>query len=217
MEIKKDELKFNNIMNKCYQIEGKDFWDSRSSAVSGVIFAWRKSDLYPHVLVSKRGPHSADFKGAMNVTCGYIDWNESATDAMIRETWEEVGLNLYNILETKKDVINNLNQPWYVASNPSQNRQNITMRFGLCFTLEDNEDFPKLSVEHNEVIGEVEEPQWIPFQDIDKYVWAFEHDIVINNYLVYILNTPNFSLFKLFKKIMVWLFGKITKLLKNKR
>lgn len=180
-------MEFNNKPNKCYDIDGKKIWASRSAAVAGVIFVWKKSDELPYVLSSKRGPKSADFRGMMNCCCGYIDWNESATEAMIRETWEEVGLNIKEILESDVDIINNMNQPWFVASEPTQNLQNITLRFGMCFDLDDDKPLPELTTEHNEVVGEVEDPQWIPFDQIDNYEWAFGHNQVINDYMDHIL------------------------------
>lgn len=181
-------MEFKNEPNKCYDIDGQKIWVSRSMAVAGVVFAWRESDEYPHVLISKRGEKSADFKGLMNLVCGYLDYNESATDAIIRETWEEVGLNLKEIMESDLDIINNMDQPWFVASEPTQNRQNVTMRFGLCFSVDDDEVLPKLTTEYNEVVGEVESPQWIPFKDVDNYEWAFGHDQVIKDYLEFILS-----------------------------
>lgn len=184
-------MKFNNVQNKSYLVDGQLIWDSRSVAVAGVTFAWKKNDEYPHVLISKRGPKSADFKGLMNVVCGYLDRNESATEAMIRETWEEVGLNLPEIIENSLDVVNNMEQPWYTMSEPTQNRQNVTLRFGLCFMIDDDAELPELTTIYNEIEGEVEDPQWIPFDDVDKYEWAFGHDQVIKEYLELILNSHN--------------------------
>jgi len=181
-------MKFNNEPNKSIMIDGKEVWFSRSMAVAGVVFAWRESDEYPMVLVSKRGPNSADFKGMMNLVCGYLDRNESLTDAIIRETWEEVGLNLQEIMESDLEMISHMKQPWFVASEPTQNRQNVTARFGLCFVVDDEEVLPKLTTENNEVEGEVEDPQWIKFEDVDNYEWAFGHDQVIKDYLEFIIN-----------------------------
>ena len=184
-----EELVFNNLPNKSYNVDGKLLWESRSVAVAGVVFAWKIGDDYPHVLVSKRGVNSADFQGKMNLTCGYIDFSETATEAMIRETWEETGLNLKSILESKDvDKIEHMNQPWNVNSSPYANRQNITLRFGLCFAIDKDDDFPLLSVDNNEVVGEVEDPKWIKFDEINNYEWAFGHDKVIEEYLELIIN-----------------------------
>jgi len=180
-------MEFKNRPNKSYNVDGKLVWESRSVAVAGVVFAWKVNEDYPYVLISERGPKSADFQGKQNLVCGYLDWDETGTEAMIRETWEEVGLNLIDILDTKEDMINNMEQPWYVHTNVNANRQNITLRYGLCYSLNDNENLPELTTIHNEVVGEVSNPQWISFNEIDKYEWAFGHDQVIKDYLEYII------------------------------
>lgn len=198
MEVKKiNELEeeippmiFKNKPNTEHKLEnGVSVWDSRSVAVAGVILAWKDSDIYPHVLASKRGPKAADFRGKWNVVCGYLDKDESATEAIIREIWEEVGLNIVKIMNSDAEQIEHMEQPWFVNHKPTENRQNVTLRFGLCFSVEDGKNLPKLTTKYNEVIGEVEEPLWIPFEDIDGYEWAFEHDQVIKDYFDKILDS----------------------------
>lgn len=196
MEIKKFEemeetpMVFKNRQNTAHKLEnGEVVWDSRSVAVAGVIFAWKTDEMYPHVLVSKRGPKAADFVGKWNVVCGYLDKDESGTEAMIREVWEEVGLNLVKIMNSGVDMVEHMEQPWFVNHKPSENRQNVTLRFGLCFDVDSKKDFPKLTTVHNEVDGEVEDPQWIPFEEIDNYEFAFGHDEVIKDYLNVVLNS----------------------------
>ena len=184
-------MKFNNVPNKSYNIDGKIIWDSRSVAVSGVILAWKIGDELPYVLTSTRGPNSADFQGMENLVCGYIDRNESATESMIRETWEETGLNLVEIMESDVECINNLEQPWFVASEPTQNLQNVTLRYGLCFAVDVDKEFPVLTTEHNEVVGEVENPRWLRIDEIDNFEWAFGHCDLIKKYMAFIMNHHN--------------------------
>jgi 8-oxo-dGTP pyrophosphatase MutT (NUDIX family) len=183
---------FKNRPNVAHKTEsGEEVWDSRSVAVTGVIFAWKDSDDYPYVLISKRGPAAADFSGKMNCVCGYLDKGESGTEAFIREAWEEVGINLVKIMNSDREMIEHMDQPWYVNHYPTENRENVTLRFGICFAMDDNEKLPKLTTIHNEKIGEVEDPQWISFEDIDNFEWAFGHDEVIKKYFDIILNTHN--------------------------
>ena len=176
-----------NIAHKT--VSGEEVWDSRSVAVSGVVLAWKVNDIFPHVLVSKRGPNAADFKGKWNTVCGYLDKNESGTEAFIREAWEEVGINLVKIMKTKDEVIEHMEQPWFVNHYPTENRENVTLRFGLCFSIQRTDELPKLTTKYNEVVGEVEDPSWIKFEDLDNYEWAFNHDKVIKSYLDLILKT----------------------------
>ena len=197
MEVKRfDEMEetppmeFKNKANTAHTLEnGEVVWDSRSVAVAGVIFAWKNSEKYPHVLASKRGPKAADFRGKWNVVCGYLDKDESATEAMIREIWEETGLNVVRIMNSDTDMIEHMEQPWFVNHKPTENRQNVTLRFGLCFSVEDGKEFPKLTTKYNEVVGEVEDPTWLSFEEIDNYDWVFGHDEVIKKYFEIVLNS----------------------------
>lgn len=183
-------MKFNNRQNIPHEVgSGKIVWESRSVAVNGVILATIKDkvdDVY--ILCSERGPASADFQGFMNLIAGYLDWDETATDAFIRETWEEVGLNIIeDIYENPKCTVlrDDLSQPWHVASEPDQNRQNVSLRFGLIFEIENEQYLPTLSLEHNEIVGEVKNPMWLPLSEFGSYShkWAFNHDKVIVSYL----------------------------------
>ena len=94
-------MKFNNRPNICHNIPAKTetglettriLWESRSVAVVCVVLLWKPFCKEPWVLVSQRGPNSADYQGLYNVVCGYLDWDETGFEAVLRETWEEVGL-----------------------------------------------------------------------------------------------------------------------------
>lgn len=79
-------------------------------------------------------------------------------------------------------VTNDLDNPWYITTKPSENRQNISLRYGVALVLKSN-TLPKLSTINNEVPGEVENPMWMPLDDVNKYQWAFNHDQVIFDYI----------------------------------
>lgn len=180
-------MKFNNKPNLSHKLpDGRTIWESRSVAVNGVILATLKDnheDVF--ILCSRRGPSAADFPGLMNLVAGYLDWDESAPEAFIRECWEEVGLNIKNILYDRENVIrNDIAQPWYVASQPDQNRQNVSLRYGLVFQVDSVDDLPELTLEHNEIEGEAEDPMWLRLSEFGSYSdWAFNHDQVIITYL----------------------------------
>jgi 8-oxo-dGTP pyrophosphatase MutT (NUDIX family) len=180
-------MKFKNRPNKSYKVkeDGKDklVWESRSVAVNGVILARKLGESTIFVLSSKRGPNSSDFQGKMNLIAGYLDWDETGSEALYRESWEEVGINIPKILEENWILKNNLFQPWHVKTSPDENRQNISLRYGLFFETKKGMDLPELSLENNEVEGEVEEAKWIPVSEVSNYEWAFGHDLVIHEYL----------------------------------
>lgn len=176
-------MKFNNRSNTPHKIGDKVIWDNRSPAVECTILMNILSSFQQtYVLASKRGPNAADFQGYWNLICGYLDWDETGSDAIIREVWEEVGLNLREMMTSSGNVIvrNDLHSPWDVITNPWAHLQNVSLRYGIYFI---SEGFPKLSTKNNEVDGEVSELLWMPIQDINKYKWAFDHNQVIRNYL----------------------------------
>lgn len=180
-------MKFENRPNKSYIVNlgngiRKEVWESRSVAVNSVILVLTNKSDIPYVLASKRGPNSADYQGKMNLIAGYLDWDEYAHEAVIRETWEECGLNILNLLSNTTVLANHMKQPWFVNTSPLENRQNVSLRYGCLLKLNIS-TLPKLSLDNNEVEGEIEEAMWIPVNKIDKYDWAFNHDSVIKEYL----------------------------------
>ena len=177
-------MKFNNVENEMVVLpDGREVWLSRSIAVSGAIFAWRQDDEYPFVLISERGPGTPDFQGYENLVCGYLDKNETGTDAIIREVWEEVGLNLLNIINSDRDSIIHMEQPWFVNTDPNDsNRQNVTLRYGMCFLVGINEELPSLTTKYNAKVGEVVNPRWVKINEISELIFAFGHEKVINEY-----------------------------------
>ena len=177
-------MEFKNRPNIPYDVGNKIIWASRSVAVVGVIFIYK--NLIPHVLVSRRGPKSADYQGKMNLVAGYLDWDETGIDALIRETWEETGLNLADQICSSQVLQSHLKNPWSVNTIPTENNQNVSLRYGIVFQIHPEDEFPTLTTEHNEVVGECEDPMWLSILDIDEYDWAFNHDQVIADYYEFI-------------------------------
>lgn len=170
--------KFNNRPNIEHNINGNIVWESRSVAINLVIINYVDDNIY--VLASKRGPNAADFQGKMNIIAGYMDWDESGKEAVFRETWEEVGIDLEKLIKKEIIIKRHIEQPWYVKTDPhTSNKQNISLRYGIIFVMD---KLPKLTVENNEIEGEVDSPIWLPLKEIDNYEWAFNHDQVIKDY-----------------------------------
>lgn len=69
---------------------GKIYWISRALAVTGVIMASDGNDFW--FLLERRGPGCPDNVGKLCSVCGYLNWDETRLDAVLRETYEEIGL-----------------------------------------------------------------------------------------------------------------------------
>jgi 8-oxo-dGTP pyrophosphatase MutT (NUDIX family) len=172
---------FTNRPNTPHEINGRIVWESRSVAVVCVIVLLKNN--VPYILVSKRGPKSPDFIGKMNLVAGYLDWDENGRQAVTRECWEETGFDLNGFVNFKRIFATHLENPWQVSTTPKNNLQNVTLRYGKIFKVDDDAELPKLTTAHNEVEGETEDPMWMPFEDILDYEWAFDHDKVIKQYI----------------------------------
>lgn len=166
----------NDNQNFPVMVDGKIYWISRAVAVAGFVF--KKFNGRIHILANKRGNGTPDFQGYWNCPCGYLDRDESGEEAISREVLEECGF----VVDSKK---------WKqleTQTDPSTNKQNVTIRY-LCI-LDENDDntFDLLKRKGGEK-DEVDEVKWIALEDINLYKWAFEHDKLIGVFaLKYVLS-----------------------------
>lgn len=176
-------MKFNNTVNKSYEVNNKTIWASRSIAINCVIVAKDVNMKEPYVLISQRGTGAADFNGLWNVVAGYLDYDETTTEACIRETFEETNINLLSILSTNKDknnlvVVNKIDEEWGTNSDVTNNKQNVSFRYGIYFKMTNFMNKIKLSDKNSEP-NEVADIKWIPLSKIPEYNFAFNHDKLI--------------------------------------
>jgi len=177
---------FNNKPNECVTTtDGRKIFNSRSVAVNLVAFAQIESGLNEGeicVAIGKRGKAMPDKPGFWNLPSGYLDHNESGVEAAKREAWEELGLNVDEIIENNTVVIKHLDQPWFVKTAPDENRQNVTLRYGFMFNVPTINDLPKLIANNDCEPNEVDEALWVNMNELDNYEFAFSQLTVIWDY-----------------------------------
>lgn len=152
-----------------FEHDGKKYWYSRSVAVLGMVIGIDENkQLY--VLANKRGKNTPDYQGCWCMPCGYLDFGETTEEAIARETFEETGVKL--------DV-----NEFYLHSIDSipEDRQNVTIRYKTKNPIDI--DKYKLTSENSEE-REVDDIKWIRLTDINKYKWAFNHDELIEKYIL---------------------------------
>lgn len=73
--------------------------------------------------------------------------------------------------------------PWDVNTEPTTNKQNVSLRYGVILKVD---ELPKLTSENSE-LDEVVELEWMKinsYNDIEKKNWAFNHDEIVIKYLM---------------------------------
>ena len=175
-------MKFNNKENEKIILPDKRIiWHSRASAV--VITVWCFIENTPYLLLGKRGDGCPDEVGKWNLPCGYLDWNETLSEAAEREVFEETGLNIRSIQQDTKRVIRrHMSHPWKISSsiNPQRNaKQNISHHFALLYKAD---KLAELSMDYCEP-NEVADLKWIRQDEIEKFDYAFNHLEVIREFL----------------------------------
>lgn len=140
---------------------GKELWYSRSVATTGFVFCKNSEDKWC-VLANQRGNGTPDYQGYWNVPCGYLEYNVSGEENIIKEIQEECGITI-PIEKVKFYGVN---------SSPKENKQNVSLRY--TSVLEGITDDYKLSSENSEE-NEVSEIKWVLVEDVDNYDWAFNH------------------------------------------
>lgn len=152
---------FKNKPNKFLRDErGKVQWISRSVAVVAVV-KWQDK-----FLVVKRGPAVSN-PNKWCVPCGYLDWDESANECVVREVYEESGLDLRNY------DVTGLEQPYELVTEPGVNwKQDIAIHFLVTINSETEPVTDYSKVDDEETL----DIKWITVDELPNYKFAFNHD-----------------------------------------
>ena len=176
-----EHIVFRHITNQgSYKV---DAWISRSVAVVGIVFILVENTM--KVLIAKRSKNMLDEAGKYGIPCGYLDWGETAFEAMTREVYEETSL----YLPEYKDylIYNNKEQPIMFRDNPTNNRQNVSLIYLSVFDLNKSPDlFPDHILNYSN--KETEKVEWMKISDFylryeTEYKWAFNHNKTIKEAL----------------------------------
>lgn len=178
--------KFKNKPNEATTtVDGRKIWLSRSIAVvcQVVIRNTQTNEFYTAIV--KRGPASLGSIGLWCYPCGYLDWNETTREAAIRETFEEAGLDIENLISTpqskfvmKFPILHT--SPWHVDSIPEHQRQNVSLSHCFYFETDGSVDLPIISSVNCEE-GEIDRVKWVTLKEVigsTEYPMAFDHHLV---------------------------------------
>ena len=153
---------------------GEELWISRSVVVICVV-ARITDDNKIEIIAEKRGP-LVSATGRWCFPCGYLDYDEDLTDAVIREVQEETGYTL-----ERKDV-----KFIDINSKPEGNKQNVGIRH-IAFIDNDKKQISDFELDTNEVT----ELKWVEIGEsvgnifnidvnkLDCVKWAFNHKSLI--------------------------------------
>lgn len=170
-------MQFQNSPNQRLEIDGQEYWISRSVTVLGILIVVKAGQGF--VPLGKRGPGLPNEVGKWGLPGGYLDYGETIGEGLRREVWEELGLDLEE-LRSRYPFHGNLDHPYAIASTP-KGRQNITMRFPLMFFLAENSELPPLIPQVGS--DEVEATRWASLEEIRSMELAFRHDVIIQDCL----------------------------------
>ena len=160
---------FKNRGNSEHKLaDGRTLWESRSPAVVGIILAIVKDNIY--VLTEKRSA-MMDEPNKWAVVSGYMDWDETGIEAIIRETYEETS---FHIPKWKNRLVfDNDEQPFYVHTDPKTDaKQNVSLSYIFIYEMD------KLPMEVEQFQDkEIDAVKWMEISEVFKESqWAFNHD-----------------------------------------
>ena len=170
--------KFPSAPNRCVTVDGEEVWISRSVTVLAVLVVICDGAAY--VPLNKRGPDLPSEVGKWGLAGGYLDYDETTGGAVMREVWEELGLDLQE-LQANHRLVGSLDQPSLVFSEPRR-LQNVTMHYPLMVFLKPGSPLPTLEPQVSQ--GEVADVGWFPLEEALTMELAFRHQDSLRRCLV---------------------------------
>jgi 8-oxo-dGTP pyrophosphatase MutT (NUDIX family) len=163
----------------------QDFFVGRATAVVGVVFAFTTDGM--QILITRRSGTMRDEANKYGVPCGYLDWDESRHEAMIREVYEETSMYLPDY--DKYLLFNNDGEPYRIKDKPSEDkRQNISHIYLSVFDFSKEMSAFPLSIEAF-TCKETAMVRWMKLETFyatyPEYEWAFNHDETIKGAVIY--------------------------------
>lgn len=168
--------------------DGRVIWHARCCAVVSQVCAYHLKDKRWYILLGQRGIGVPDFQHYWGLPCGYLDWDETLCEAVVREVWEECGVFLPALSSepgfvfSESSLIHNedgyLDAPWGVSDRVDNPKQNISLHFSVLFAW-DGDYLPQLSIENAEP-NEVEALAWVEIHEASSMTLAFNHHIRID-------------------------------------
>lgn len=156
-----------------FTYKGEKYWYSRGIVCAVFLFATDNEDnLY--VLANKRGSGVSN-TGEWNCPCGHLDFDESCEECAVRETYEETGIEIDEDLLKLFDI-----------NSKDFESKDQTVGFIYYGVIRDKHIDEMITSKANMEENEVREIKWINVDDIDRYVWAFNHDGRIKQILKFI-------------------------------
>lgn len=171
--------KFSSTPNRCVVVDGEELWISRSMTVLAILVFIHNREMY--VPLNQRGPDLPSEVGKWCLAGGYLDYDETLGGAMMREVWEELGIDL-DSLQQQHRLEGSLDQPSLVFSEPKRS-QNVTMHYPLMVFLNPGADLPVLDPQVSQ--GEVTDVGWFPIADVLTMELAFNHQDILKHYLTH--------------------------------
>lgn len=171
-------------MSKNFEItakeDGKKYWISRAMAVCAFVIVYDENDN-TWILINKRGEGTPDFQGCWNIPCGYLDWDETTSDACTREVLEECKVWIDP---------SNWHQFGEIEDSVTANRQNVTIRKIACISTDEYNNARNAALKMSGINGgennEVDEVALMPLtlMFIETRDWAFNHKDLVTKIML---------------------------------
>ena len=162
---------------KVFTTDGRTLHISRACSVVAEVCLYDIETKDWYILLMQRGEESPDFKGFWCLPCGYLDWDETLYQAMLREVYEETGLlvseliNHPQFMSANKSELAYLSQPWLIYDLPEDKKQNLAFHFATLFSWK-GLPYPTLN-KFNE--QEVTDVKWFSIKEAMTLTLAFNH------------------------------------------